>query len=84
MYRIMFSTHNAADDVTSSNVKGVRIDNPNATINVIVHTMMNGTVNNANVLTGLAVVFKSLNCMIVVLIVNNLIQVIALSSCYVD
>jgi hypothetical protein len=80
----MFSTHNAADDVTSSNVKGVRIDNPNATINVIVHTMMNGIVNNANVLTGLAVVFKSLNCMIVVLKVNTLIQVIALSSCYVD
>ena len=80
----MFSTHNAADDVTSLNVKGVRIDNPNATINVIVHTMMNGMMNNANVLTGLAVVFKSLNCIIVLLKVNNLVQVIALSSCYVE
>jgi hypothetical protein len=46
--------------------------------------MMNGTINNASTLTGLAVVFKSLNCIIVVLIVSNLIQVIALSSCYVE
>jgi hypothetical protein len=80
----MFITHNTADDVTSLNVKGVRIDNPNANTNVRIHTMMNGIVNNANVLTGLAVVFKSLNCIITLLKVNNLIQVIALSSCYVE
>ena len=80
----MFITHNTADDVTSLNVKGVRIDNPNANTNVRIHTMMNGIVNNANVLTGLAVVFKSLNCIIILLKVNNLIQVIALSSCYVE
>jgi hypothetical protein len=80
----MFITHNAADDVTSLNVKGVRIDNPNANTNVRIHTMMNGMMNNANVLTGIDVVFKSLNFIIVVLIVSNLIQVIALSSCYVE
>jgi hypothetical protein len=80
----MFSTHNAADDVTSLNVKGVRIDNPNANTNVRIHTMINGIVNNANVLIGIAFVFKSLNCMTVVLKVNNLVQVIALSSCYVE
>jgi hypothetical protein len=80
----MFITHNTADDVTSLNVTGVRIDNPNANTNVRIHTMMNGMMNNANVLIGIDVVFKSLNCMTIVLKVNNLVQVIALSSCYVD
>lgn len=80
----MFITHNPADDDTSLNVEGVKIDNPNATINVIVQTIINGIINNANILTGLATVFRSLNCIIVLLKVNNLVQVIALSSCYVE
>lgn len=67
----MFSTHNIDDDVTSLNVIGVRIDNPNATTNVIVHTMINGMINNASTLIGLAVVFRFLNCMIVVLSVSK-------------
>lgn len=70
---MMFSTHNTADEDTSLNVKGVRIDNPNATTNVIAHTIMNGIINNATYFTGVAIVFKSFNCMIVVLKVNNLV-----------
>lgn len=68
---MMFSTHNTADEDTSLNVNGVRIDNPNDTINVKVHTMMNGIINSASALIGLAVVFKFLNCMIVVLKVSK-------------
>lgn len=68
---MMFSTHNTADEDISLNVSDVRIDNPNATTNVIVHTMMNGIMNSASTLIGLAVVFKFLNCMIVVLSVSK-------------
>jgi len=70
-YNNKFSTHNTADDDTSLNVKDVRIDNPSDTTNVIKHTMITGIRNVARVLIGLAVVFKSLNCMIVVLKVNK-------------
>lgn len=71
IYNNKFSTHNTADDDTSLNVKYVRIDNPSDTTNVITHTMINGIRNVARVLIGLAAVFKSLNCILVVLKVSK-------------
>jgi hypothetical protein len=71
IYKMMFSTHTISEEVTSLNVIGVRLDKPTATTNVIIHTMMNGMMNNASTLIGLAVVFKFLSCMIVVLSVSK-------------